>query len=140
MESEELEEEYNVGNLVSFRNMNQEQVELFIYLISDESSFLFQVLFNVLEDDDAALQLIDIFAGQKIQFPSRKKIYKLLERIKIYTYVKSKGYSQESIQLLAKQYKRRNSQIKSYVDRIDYLLANGKYRELENLEDLEHIK
>ena len=59
---------------------------------------------------------------------------------KIYTYVKSKGYSQESIQLLAKQYKRRNSQIKSYVDRIDYLLANGKYRELENLEDLEHIK
>lgn len=140
MESEELEEEYNVGNLVSFRNMNQEQVELFIKLISDESSYLFQVLFNVLEDDDAALQLIDIFAGQKIQFPSRKKIYKLLERIKIYTYVKSKGYSQESIQLLAKQYKRRNSQIKSYVDRIDYLLANGKYRELENLEDLEHIK
>ena len=140
MESEELEEEYNVGILVSFRNMNQEQVELFIKLISDESSYLFQVLFNVLEDDDAALQLIDIFAGQKIQFPSRKKIYKLLERIKIYTYVKSKGYSQESIQLLAKQYKRRNSQIKSYVDRIDYLLANGKYRELENLEDLEHIK
>lgn len=139
MESEELEEEYNVGNLVSFRNMNQEQIELFIKLISDESSYLFQVLFNVLEDDDAALQLIDIFAGQKVQFPSRKKIYKLLERIKIYTYVKSKGYSQESIQLLAKQYKRRNSQIKSYVDRIDYLLANGKYRELENLENLEDL-
>ena len=139
MESEELEE-YNVGNLVSFRNMNQEQIELFIKLISDESSYLFQVLFNVLEDDDLALQFIDIFAGQKIQFPSRKKIYKLLERIKIYTYVKSKNYSQDSIQLLAKQYKRRNSQIKSYVDRIDYLLANGKYRELEELEDLEHIK
>ena len=107
MESEE-NEEYNVGNLVSFRNMTDEQIELFIKLISDESSFMFQILFNILEDNDLALQLIDIFAGQKLQFPTRKKMYKLLEKIKIHTYVKSKNYSQDSIQLLAKQYKRRN--------------------------------
>ena len=76
MDSEENEEysEYNVGNLVSFRNMTDEQIELFIKLISDDSSYVFQVLFNILEDNDLTLQLIDIFAGQKIQFPTRKKL------------------------------------------------------------------
>lgn len=131
----EEDEEYNVGNLITFRNMTDEQKTLLIKLISDDNSYVFQVLFNILEDNDLVLELLDIFSGKKIIFPTRKKLYKLLEKIKIYTYVKSKNYSQESIQLLAKQYKKRNSQIKSYVDRIDYLLANGKYKDIENFEN-----
>ena len=70
------------------------------------------------------MELLDIFAGKKIQFPDRKKLYKLLEKIRIYTYVKSRNYSPESYKLLAKQYKKRISQIRSTVERVDYLLNN----------------
>lgn len=130
----EEEQEYNVGNLLPFRNLTEEQRDLFIKLVSDDYSHIFQILFNVIEDDDVTLELIDILAGQRIQFPTRKKLYKLLEKIKIYTYIKNRGNSNESCQTLAKVYKKRVSQIKAVVNRIDYLLANGKYKDIEKLE------
>ena len=129
--SSETDEEYLTGCLSSFRNLSDEQKDLFIKLVSDDCSSSFQVLFNILEDNILTLEIIDIFAGEKINFPNRKKIYKLLEKIQIYTFINSKGRSAESYQLLAKQYKKRISQIKAVVDRIDYLLDNGKYKDVE---------
>lgn len=130
----EEEQEYNVGNLLPFRNLTEEQKNLFIKLVSDDYSHIFQIIFNVIEDDTKTLELIDILAGQRIQFPARKKLYKLLEKIKIYTYVKNRDNSNESCQTLAKIYKKRVSQIKAVVSRIDYLLANGKYKDIEKIE------
>lgn len=139
-ETDEEEREYNVGSLLAFKDLTKEQKDIFIKLISDDYSYLFQVLFNIIEDDNLVLEIIDILAGQKIQFPTRKKLYKLLEKIKIYTFVKNKNYSQDSCKLLAKQYNKRISQIKSAVDRIDYLLSNGKYKEIQNLEEQHNNK
>ena len=95
-ETDEEEREYNVGSLLAFKDLTKEQKDIFIKLISDDYSYLFQVLFNIIEDDNLVLEIIDILAGQKIQFPTRKKLYKLLEKIKIYTFVKNKNYSQDS--------------------------------------------
>ena len=106
-ETDEEEREYNVGSLLAFKDLTKEQKDIFIKLISDDYSYLFQVLFNIIEDDNLVLEIIDILAGQKIQFPTRKKLYKLLEKIKIYTFVKNKNYSQDSCKLLAKQYNNR---------------------------------
>lgn len=126
---------YNIGSLLNFRNLNNEQKDIFIKLLSDDCSYQFQLLFNILDDNILVLQLIDIFADTKIIFPSRKKIYKLLEKIQIYTYVKHKNYSDDSYKLMAKQYKKRISQIKDIVTRIDYLLNNGKFKDIEKLEN-----
>lgn len=134
MKDENEDLAYNVGSLVIFKNLSKQQKELFIKLISDDYSSLVQVLFNIIEDDNKVLQIVDIFAGQKIQFPSRKKLYKLLEKIKIYTYVKSKDYSSDACQLLAKQYKKRVSQIRATASRVDYLLDNGKFRDIQKQE------
>ena len=107
------DEDYLVGSLSTFRNLSEEQKKLFIKLVSDDCSSVFQILFNVINDDLLTLELIDIFAGERIAFPNRKKLYKLLEKIQIYTFIKSKRDSPEAYQLLAKQYKRRISQIKA---------------------------
>ena len=130
------DEEYLTGCLSSFRNLSNEQKDLFIKLISDDCSSAFQILFNILDDNILALEIIDIFAGEKINFPNRKKLYKLLEKIQIYTFINSKGRSSEAYQLLAKQYKKRISQIKAVVDRIDYLLDNGQYRDIEKSKEV----
>lgn len=129
---------YNVGSLLNFRNLTEDQKNMFIKLLSDDCSYQFQILFNIIDDNLLVLQLIDTFANSKIMFPNRKKIYKLLEKIQIYTFIKSKNYSNESFKLMAKQYKKRISQIKDIVTRIDYLLNNGKFKEIEKLEDKEN--
>ena len=127
----EEDEEYLVGCLSAFRDLSEEQKQLFIKLLSDDCSSAFQILFNILDDDLLTLEILDIFSGTKINFPSRKKIHKLLEKIQIYTYINSKNRTPESYQLLAKQYKKRISQIKAIVERIDYLLNKGLYRDIE---------
>ena len=134
MNKSEDETEYGIGSLINFKDLTEEQQQLFMKLVSDDFNYAFQILFNIIGDKQLVLELLDIFAGQKIQFPSRKKLYKLVEKIKIYTFVKSKNYSEESCHLLAKQYKKRISQIKAVVDRIDYLLNNGKYKDIEDFE------
>lgn len=130
---------YEPGCLMLFRDLTEEQKELFLTLLSDDYSSNFQVLFNVLEDNELTVELLDLFAGNKLMFPNRKKLYKLLEKVKIYTYVKSKNCSPESIKLLSKQYDKRVSQINAIIERVDYLLSEGKFRDIENRESKEDL-
>ncbi len=119
------DEEYGVGKLLAFKNITEDQKNIFIKLVSNEYSYIFQVLFNIIDDDYLTLELLDILAGQKIQIPNRKKLYKLLMKIKIYTFIKQKNNSPEAYKLLAKQYNIRISQVKSAVNRIEQLLHNN---------------
>ncbi len=116
------DKEFEVGKLLAFRDLTEEQKNIFIKLVSNEYSYIFQILFNIIGDDYLTLELLDILAGEKIQIPNRKKLYKLLEKIRIYTFIKQKGESPEIYKLLAKQYDVRISQIKSAVNRIETLL------------------
>lgn len=127
--------DYSVGNLLPFRNLTDEQKNLFIKLISDDYTYIFQILFNIINDDKKTLELLDILSGQRIQFPSRKKLYKLLEKIQMYTYSKHRNFSEESYKIQSKIYKKRISQIKNIVTRIDYLLNSGKYKGIEDEEE-----
>lgn len=123
---EEKKDEFPIGCLVEFKDIDYNQRELLIKLLSKEHSYVFQVLYNIIEDDALVLELIDIFADKRIKFPSRKKVYKMLEKIKIYNYAKQHNYSDTSINVLAKQYKKRPSQIRTLINRIDESL-NKKY-------------
>lgn len=134
MKEEHIDEAYPVGCLVEFNDIDYEQRELLIDLMSKEYSYLFKVLYSILEDDALTLKLIDIFADKKIKFPSRKKVYKTLEKIKIYTYIKRHNYSDASINVLSKQYKKRPSQIKILIEKINETL-NKNYKMEENNND-----
>lgn len=118
------EDEYNVGSLIAYRNITDEQRNLFIKLLSDECGYQFNLLYNILEDNILFLQIIDSFANIKLVFPNRKKMFKLLEKIQIYTFCKSKNFSDDSYKLMAKQYGKRISQIRSIIDRVNFLIDN----------------
>lgn len=125
------EEKYPAGCLVEFKDITYQHRELLIKLLSKEYSYMYEVLYKVLEDDAAVLELLDIFADRRLRFPSRKKIYKTLEKIKIYIYAKNHNNTDDSITVLAKQYKKRPSQIRTILSRIDELL-NSNYKDLQN--------
>lgn len=120
-------EDYQIGCLVEFLNITYVERNILIKLLSTEYSYVFQVLFNIIEDDATVLKLVDIFADRRIKFPSRQKVYKLLEKIKIYTYAKNHKFSPESISVLSKQYEKRPSQIKLLIERINKVLDNSEY-------------
>ena len=134
MKDKLMDETYAVGCLVEFNDIDYEQRDLLIELMSRDYSYLFKVLYNIIEDDALTLKLIDIFADKKIKFPSRKKVYKTLEKIKIYTYIKRHNYSETSINVLAKQYKKRPSQIRILISKIEESL-NKSYKMEESNND-----
>lgn len=123
---EEKKDEFPIGCLVEFKDLDYNQRDLLIKLLSKEHSYIIQVLYNIVEDDALVLELLDIFADKRIKFPSRKKVYKMLEKIKIYNYIKQHNYSETSINVIAKQYKKRPSQIRTLINRINESL-NKKY-------------
>ena len=131
MEENKNKEEYPIGCLVEFKDLTYIQRDLLIKLLSREYSYIFQILYNVLEDDALVLKLIDIFADKKIRFPSRKKVYRMLEKIKIYTYAKSHNYSNDSINVLAKQYNKRPSQVRMLIDNINNNLNKKMHENIE---------
>ena len=98
---EKAKEDFPIGCLVEFRDIDYEQREILIKLLSKEYSYMFQVLYNIIEDDALVLELVDIFADKRLKFPSRKKVYKTLEKIKIYTYAKNHNKSDASIRSIS---------------------------------------
>lgn len=117
-----LEDDFPPGCLVKFKDLTYAQRDVALRLLSKEYSYLFQVLYNVIEDDALTLELIDIFANKRIKFPSRRRVFQILERAKIYAYAKNRNFSKESISILAKQLDKRPSQIRMIIEKVQETL------------------
>lgn len=111
---------YNeVGSLSLFKNITDEDVLLFIDMITNDFSPFLRVLYNIVDDKTLILKILDAFEGQRIYFPDRKKIFKTMERVVIYNYIVNHNYSEESYSAMSKQFSKRVSQIRNIVDRIN---------------------
>lgn len=116
-----------LGSLTLFRHISNEDMELFIDIITNDFSPFCRVLYNIIKDKQTILKIFDAFEGQRVYFPDRKKFYKTLEKCVIYNYIVDHDYSPESYSTMSKQYSKRVSQIRNIVDRIDNLKKGGLY-------------
>lgn len=57
-----------------------------------------------------------------VKFPTRKKVYRILEKVRIYTYMKQNNESTEAVKYLAEKYNKRYTQIRDIVSKIDEIL------------------
>ena len=97
----EKDDDFELGKLLNFKDLDDDKLKIFIKLLSDDCSSTFQVISNVLEDNYLFVELLDIFAGSKIQFPTRKKLYKLLEKTYIYSFVKKSKISKTFVSIIS---------------------------------------
>ena len=126
------------GSLLLFRKATEEDIDLMLKLMSSERYEFITILRSMIPDDRDLLKLLDMMSGAKVIFPERKKIYKTLEKVFIYNYVSSRGFSQQSYVVMAKQYKKRVTQVKAMVDTmVRFLERNGE--EVLDETDLEDI-
>lgn len=119
------------GVLILFKNASKEDLELMIDLLSDEYNTYLRVLYNIIDDRDKFLMVLDVLAEQRFYFPERRKIYKTLEKVMIYNYVKNRNFEQEAISDVARQYAKRTEQVRKIIKRIDEkknggLIGDGK--------------
>ena len=107
------------GVLILFRNASNDDIELMIDLLSEDYSSYLRVLYNIIDDKDKFLKVLDALAEQRFYFPERRKIYKTLEKVMIYNYVKNRNFEQDAITDVAKQYVKRTEQVRKIIKRID---------------------
>lgn len=110
--------DYDVGSLAIYRDLTDNELELLIKLLPKDLSKVISLIFNIFGTDQG-LEFLDIFADERISLPSRKRLYKLIEKIKIYVFIKSKKESDDAYKLLAKQLDKRISQLHQIVSKID---------------------
>lgn len=114
------------GSLMLFSKVSEADIDLMMMLICRGQNKYIQLLREVVKDDISLLKLFDVMSGQKIIFPERRKIYKTLEKVFIYNYCKSQGFSENSYVFIAKQFGKRIPQTKSIVKTIQsFINANS---------------
>jgi len=84
------------------------------YMARERGNIDFDILFNLFDKEDM-FRFLDLFAGRSIRIPRRKSIVKTVEYIKIYVYLKSRGYDEKSVAEATKIFgKKSNSIIRIY--------------------------
>lgn len=122
------------GSLLLFRQATEEDMDLMLKLLSSEKYEFISILRYIIGNDEDLLKVLDTLSGAKVVFPERKKIYKTLEKVFIYNYVKSRGFSQQAYVAMAKHYDKRVTQVKAMVDTMNRFL-NKNSEENNNVED-----
>lgn len=104
------------GSILLYNKISQEQMDLFMSMIARGRYEYINLLKGIFENDFQLLEALDVLAGQRMILPERRKIYKTLEKVFIYTYCKARGFSEESYKSIAKQYNKRGPQVKAMVE------------------------
>jgi len=109
----------NFGSFSVYRGITDEELETFFRLAGLEDCAFLKVIKEYSGDNDLILMLLDAFAGEKIQFPERKKCLRLLDRSFMYNYLKDNSFSKEAYRTVSKQKDKTTLQIKNMVDVVD---------------------
>lgn len=120
------------GSLLLFRKATEEDIDLMLKLMSSEKYEFLTILRTVVLSDIDLVKLLDMMSGAKVTFPERRKVYKTLEKVFIYNYVKERDFSQQSYVAMAKQYGKRVTQVKAIVETMIRVLEKE-----DSIEDIE---
>lgn len=113
-----MENNEDIGKTALFKDLDDEKYNLFLQLLSFENAEFLKV-FDSLTDRNTVLKLLDIFGGECIKFPNRKSVIWVLEKVNMYTYLKSRNFSQEAYYVVSKEYDRTVYEIKKIVNVIE---------------------
>lgn len=113
------------GSIMLYNKISQEQMDLFIAMIARGKYEYINLLKGIFDNDFLLLEALDVLAGQRMVIPDRRKIYKTLEKVFIYTYCKARGFSEESYKSIAKQYNKRGPQVKAMVETMQKFIDSG---------------
>lgn len=123
------------SGIFSLVEINDRESELFLSYLRSTSKSPAVDFINYLIGSDY-LKFLDLLAGTTFKIPSRKSLYRDIEYIKIYTYVKERNFSFDAIRTAPKLYSKSLAFIKKAITKISKALDEElpySYEELNNI-------
>lgn len=108
----------DIGKTSLFKDISDEQYDLFLKLLSFENGDFLQAI-SSLTNKETVLKLLDIFSGEYIRFPNRKSLIWVLTKVSMYTYLKERNFSQDAYYVVSKEYDKTVYEIKKIVNVIE---------------------
>lgn len=126
------------SGIFSLIEINDKESKLLLTYLRNTNKTSAYDLINYLIGIDY-LQFLDLLAGNTLKIPSRKSIYRDLEYIKIYNFVKEKKFSTDSIRTVAKLYTKNISFVKRAIIKISKSLNEELPITMEELNSIKYI-
>jgi hypothetical protein len=123
------------SGILSLLNINDKESEIFLeYLRKSGGTPAFDFINYLIGRD--YIQLLDLIAGDNLKIPSRENLYRDLEYIKIYSYVKARGFTLDSMKCAAKIYNKKVSFARRAVIKISKAV-DGKVPDCVNEKEID---
>ena len=113
----------NEGLLTLITLSEKERLLFLDYMAKSRQTEAFDMLDNFFEED--FIKFLDLFAGISIRIPQRKDVYEIAKNIRIYSYVKAHGETEQSITDAAQLFDKRKAAIKKVMIRMNKIIEQG---------------
>lgn len=80
----------NAGLLVSYRDMSEDDLNIFINQFSSDKGSVYRFVADLLGSPDNFLRFIDVLSSKSIKIPSITQSLKILEEIRIWRYLRGR--------------------------------------------------
>ncbi len=121
------------SGIFSLVNLNERESGAFLDFLRKKGNTSAYDLLKYLSGDDY-LKVLDLMAGMLIKIPSRKSMYRDIEHIKLYCYVKERGFTEQSLRSASSVYGKRPSCVRRAVERVSNILEGKTVEIIDNRE------
>lgn len=105
------------SGILSLISVNDKESDVLLeYLRKSNNTSIFDFINYLIGKD--YIEFLDLLAGSNIKISSHKSLYRDIEYIKVYNYVKEHGFTEESIKSACKIYNKKLSFVKGAVVKI----------------------
>ena len=120
-------EERTPGEL-SLIEMSDEEVEDFLdYMEVTSGNSYLDLLYTIIGKDKLLLYM-EVLENVTVKMPTKKVVYKIVSYIKMYNYLKKKGFTEEAYESASKLYKKRAMALKRIVVKVEEVLKRADER------------
>ena len=102
------------------------------YLRKTGNTAVYDFIYYLLGED--YLRFLDLLAGTVLKIPSHKTLYRDIEYIKLYCYVKERGFTEDAVKNAAKLYSKKAYFVRTAIKKISEVLE-GKRAEIISSKD-----
>lgn len=118
-----MERDGDIPGLLKTVHLTEDEMLAFLdYMERDRGEPDFDVLFNLFDSDDM-FKFLDMFSGRTLKIPKRDHLVKIITYIKIYVYVKSRGYDEKTVAQASKVFDKKSSSIVRIYQKIEGVLS-----------------
>ena len=101
-----------------------EKEELINYMVVTKGTQYLDFLEKVLGND--FLLFLDVFSGEVLKVPSREEVLKAVTTVKIYTYCRDRGFTEEAFEKASRVFDKRKVSVKRICERYQETIEKGE--------------